>query len=131
MVGTFHICYSFSGHHYTVLSPGQVVHLWFFSVLFCRLAFSLPLEEKLDGDTECVMLTPYNKQNVWGRLYISQNYLCFASRVSTVPLTWLSLGRDGEIQWTYWAGTFLFCPLPFVKYPLFLLNRHIFLPVVA
>ncbi|XP_052243499.1 TBC1 domain family member 9-like isoform X1 [Dreissena polymorpha] len=46
-----------------------------------RLAFSLPVEEKLDGDTDCVMLTPYNKQYVWGRLYISQNYVCFASRV--------------------------------------------------
>ncbi|OWF50762.1 TBC1 domain family member 9-like [Mizuhopecten yessoensis] len=46
-----------------------------------RLAFRLPLVEKLDGDTDCMLWTPYNKQNVWGRLYLSQNYICFASRV--------------------------------------------------
>lgn len=46
-----------------------------------RLAFRLPLIEKLDGDTDCTLWTPYNKQNVWGRLYLSQNYICFASRV--------------------------------------------------
>ncbi|XP_033751283.1 TBC1 domain family member 9-like [Pecten maximus] len=46
-----------------------------------RLAFRLPLMEKLDGDTDCTLWTPYNKQNVWGRLYLSQNYICFASRV--------------------------------------------------
>ncbi|XP_060561507.1 TBC1 domain family member 9B-like [Ruditapes philippinarum] len=46
-----------------------------------RLAFSLPMHEKLDGDTECVIFTPFNKQNVWGKLYISQNFICFSSRV--------------------------------------------------
>ncbi|XP_053384071.1 TBC1 domain family member 9-like isoform X2 [Mercenaria mercenaria] len=46
-----------------------------------RLAFSLPLKEKLDGDTDCVIFTPFNKQNVTGKLYISQSYVCFASRV--------------------------------------------------
>ncbi|XP_060086343.1 TBC1 domain family member 9-like [Ylistrum balloti] len=46
-----------------------------------RLAFRLPTMEKLDGNTDCTLWTPYNKQNVWGRLYLSQNYICFASRV--------------------------------------------------
>lgn len=54
---------------------------------FYRLAFNLPVAEKLDGDTDCVMFTPYNKQHVWGRLYLSQNYICFASRVSKVKYT--------------------------------------------
>ncbi|XP_064601750.1 TBC1 domain family member 9B-like isoform X2 [Liolophura sinensis] len=46
-----------------------------------RSAFRLPQEEKLDGDSECTLWTPYNKQHVWGRMYLSVNYLCFTSRV--------------------------------------------------
>ncbi|XP_046333198.2 TBC1 domain family member 9-like isoform X1 [Haliotis rufescens] len=46
-----------------------------------RQAFRLPDGEKLDGDEECTLWTPYNKQHVWGRVYLSNNYLCFASRV--------------------------------------------------
>ncbi|KAH9518800.1 TBC1 domain member 9 [Bulinus truncatus] len=46
-----------------------------------RLAFRLPVTEKLDGDEECTLWTPFNKQHVWGRLYLSNNYMCFASRV--------------------------------------------------
>ena len=52
----------------------------------CRLAFSLPVQEKLDGDTVCAMFTPYNKQYVWGKLYISQNYIAFRSRVPLLCL---------------------------------------------
>ncbi|GFO20932.1 TBC1 domain family member 9 [Plakobranchus ocellatus] len=46
-----------------------------------RIAFRLPATEKLDGDEECTLWTPYNKQHVWGRIYLSPEYMCFASRV--------------------------------------------------
>lgn len=47
-----------------------------------RLIFRLPATEKLDGSIDCTLWTPYNKRHVWGRLFISQNYICFDSRVS-------------------------------------------------
>ncbi|CAG5132488.1 unnamed protein product [Candidula unifasciata] len=61
-----------------------------------RLAFRLPVTEKLDGDEECTLWTPYNKQHVWGRLYLSNNYICFTSRVKDlvtliIPLRDVSL----------------------------------------
>ncbi|VEN60967.1 unnamed protein product [Callosobruchus maculatus] len=46
-----------------------------------RLMFRLPLTEKLDGSIDCTLLTPYNKKHVNGRLFLSQNYICFESRV--------------------------------------------------
>ncbi|KAL3842336.1 hypothetical protein ACJMK2_020364 [Sinanodonta woodiana] len=46
-----------------------------------RSTFNLPLTEKLDGDIDCVLLTPYNKQHVYARMYLSENYICIASRV--------------------------------------------------
>ncbi|XP_023947050.1 TBC1 domain family member 9 [Bicyclus anynana] len=55
------------------------------------LRFRLPHTEKLDGSEECTLWTPYNKKHNWGRLYLSQNFICFDSRVShlvrlTIPL---------------------------------------------
>ena len=47
-----------------------------------RLAFSLPSNEKLDGTLPCTLWTPYNKQSVWGKMYLSNNYICFESKVS-------------------------------------------------
>lgn len=47
-----------------------------------RLLFRLPLDEKLDGSSDCNLATPYNKRYVHGRIYCSQNYLCFDSAVS-------------------------------------------------
>lgn len=59
-----------------------------------RLAFRLPASEKLDGNTEATLWTPYNKRHVWGKMYLSQNFLCFSSRVRKsccINLCWLSL----------------------------------------
>ncbi|XP_059170667.1 TBC1 domain family member 9B-like isoform X2 [Physella acuta] len=63
-----------------------------------RLAFRLPLTEKLDGDEECTLWTPFNKQHVWGKLYLSNNYMCFASRVKdlvmlTIPMRDISVAE--------------------------------------
>lgn len=46
-----------------------------------RLIFRLPAREKLDGMTNCTLFTPYNKKHVSGRLFLSQNYICFESSV--------------------------------------------------
>ncbi|XP_050504861.1 TBC1 domain family member 9 isoform X1 [Diabrotica virgifera virgifera] len=46
-----------------------------------RLMFRLPAAEKLDGSIDCTMFTPYNKKHINGRLFLSQNYICFDSRV--------------------------------------------------
>jgi hypothetical protein len=53
--------------------------------------FNLSREDKLDGKIECVMFTPYNRKWCRGTLYISANYVCFASVVPdlvrlTIPL---------------------------------------------
>ncbi|XP_077527429.1 TBC1 domain family member 8/9 isoform X2 [Haemaphysalis longicornis] len=52
-----------------------------------RAMFRLPTEERLDGSLECSLWTPYNKQTVRGKLYLSPNYICFESRVK--QLVWL------------------------------------------
>lgn len=46
-----------------------------------KLMFRLPSSEKLDGSIDCTLMTPYNKKHVAGRLFLSQNYICFESRV--------------------------------------------------
>ena len=46
-----------------------------------KISFRLPLNEKLDGTLPCTLWTPYNKQHVWGKMYLSNNYICFESRV--------------------------------------------------
>ncbi|KAK9879863.1 hypothetical protein WA026_008367 [Henosepilachna vigintioctopunctata] len=49
-----------------------------------RLLFRLPSTEKLDGSIDCTLMTPYNKKHVPGRLFLSQNYICFESRVKAL-----------------------------------------------
>lgn len=94
-----------------------------------RSAFCLPLDEKLDGDTDCVLWTPFNKQHVWGRLYLSSNYICFASRVRdlvtvVIPLREVvlvekvdnaasgELGTDSLVVTTKGKHNFIFSQLP-------------------
>ncbi|XP_065226342.1 TBC1 domain family member 9-like isoform X2 [Planococcus citri] len=46
-----------------------------------RLLFRLPVSEKLDGSTDANLFTPYNKKYNCGTMFLSQNYLCFDSKV--------------------------------------------------
>ncbi|XP_022235832.1 TBC1 domain family member 9-like, partial [Limulus polyphemus] len=94
-----------------------------------RMTFRLPRDEKLDGSTECTLWTPYNKQHVWGRLFISCNYICFESRVKNlvyviIPLRDIALVekvdsnsstnvlQDALILTTNSKVNFLFAQLP-------------------
>ncbi|CAH0555588.1 unnamed protein product [Brassicogethes aeneus] len=66
-----------------------------------RLMFRLPASEKLDGSIDCTLMTPYNKKHVAGRLFLSQNYICFESRVKAqvslvVPLRHVSVAEKIE-----------------------------------
>lgn len=66
-----------------------------------RTTFRLPLEERLDGTLDCSLWTPYNKQSVRGKLYLSPNYFCFESRVKNlvclvIPLRMLLLTEKVE-----------------------------------
>uniref|UniRef100_A0A023F161 Putative ypt/rab gtpase activating protein n=1 Tax=Triatoma infestans TaxID=30076 RepID=A0A023F161_TRIIF len=63
-----------------------------------RLKFRLPAAEKLDGSTEGSLWTPYNKTNVWGRIYVSYNYVCFESRVKNLVSVVIPLRDIAQIE---------------------------------
>ncbi|XP_076653939.1 TBC1 domain family member 8/9 isoform X1 [Halictus rubicundus] len=68
-----------------------------------RLQFRLPGSEKLDGSIDATLWTPYNKRYVWGKIFLSQNYLCFESRVRglvsvVIPLREVTLIEPAENQ---------------------------------
>ncbi len=46
-----------------------------------RSRFRLPLTERLDGEVVCHLWTPHNRSSISGKLYISMNFICFASKV--------------------------------------------------
>ncbi|XP_054143822.1 TBC1 domain family member 9B isoform X1 [Melozone crissalis] len=45
-----------------------------------RATFRLPKDECLDGHTDCTLWTPFNKMHIPGQMFVSNNYICFASR---------------------------------------------------
>lgn len=47
-----------------------------------RITFRLPKTEKLDGHIQCTVWVPYDKRHVWGKLYLSQNFVCFSGQLS-------------------------------------------------
>ncbi|XP_043925526.1 TBC1 domain family member 9B isoform X2 [Protopterus annectens] len=45
-----------------------------------RATFRLPKDERLDGHTDCTLWTPFNKTHIAGQMFVSNNYICFASK---------------------------------------------------
>lgn len=45
-----------------------------------RGLFRLTPDERLDGHTDCTLWTPFAKMHVVGQMFVSNNYICFASR---------------------------------------------------
>lgn len=45
-----------------------------------RATFRLPMDERLDGHTECTLWTPFNKAHIAGQMYVSNNFICFSSK---------------------------------------------------
>ncbi|XP_040296783.1 TBC1 domain family member 9B isoform X2 [Bufo bufo] len=45
-----------------------------------RATFRLPRDERLDGHTDCTLWTPFAKMHIPGQMFVSNNYICFASK---------------------------------------------------
>nr|XP_033782875.1 TBC1 domain family member 9B isoform X1 [Geotrypetes seraphini] len=45
-----------------------------------RATFRLPKDERLDGHTDCTLWTPFAKIHIPGQMFVSNNYICFASK---------------------------------------------------
>ncbi|XP_052750576.1 TBC1 domain family member 9 isoform X2 [Galleria mellonella] len=69
------------------------------------LRFRLPQTEKLDGTEVCTLWTPYNKRHNWGRLYLSQNFICFDSRISNLVRLTIPLRNVHQVERAESGGT--------------------------
>ncbi|KAJ0180398.1 hypothetical protein K1T71_003802 [Dendrolimus kikuchii] len=69
------------------------------------LRFRLPQNEKLDGTEECTLWTPFNKRHNWGRLYLSQNFICFDSRVRNLVRLTIPLRNVHQVERADSGGT--------------------------
>lgn len=47
-----------------------------------RRIFRLPSKQRLDGSISCTLFAPYSKKSVWGKLYLFDDYICFASKAN-------------------------------------------------
>ncbi|XP_039293126.1 TBC1 domain family member 9 isoform X2 [Nilaparvata lugens] len=65
-----------------------------------RLLFKLPTTERLDGSTDVTLFTPFNKSYVPGKLFLSQNYLCFDSRVQGLVSLVIPLRDMSQVEKT-------------------------------
>ncbi|XP_047510083.1 TBC1 domain family member 9 isoform X1 [Pieris napi] len=69
------------------------------------LRFRLPQVEKLDGTEECTLWTPYDKRHNWGRMYLSQNFICFDSRVANLVRLIIPLRNVYQVEKADSGGT--------------------------
>ena len=63
-----------------------------------RLKFQMPNDEKMDGQVECYLWTPYNKKYRFGKLYLSQNFACFSSHVPGLVLLVIPLRDVSKVE---------------------------------
>ena len=72
---------------------------------FCRSQFRLPASETLDGYCECSMWNPSSKSIIMGKMYCSESYICFSSKVCMQVVIVLSKSWQLESVW----GCIEFC----------------------
>ncbi|KAL6474061.1 hypothetical protein MHYP_G00176220 [Metynnis hypsauchen] len=74
-----------------------------------RTLFRLTQDERLDGHTDCTLWTPFAKMHVVGQMFVSNNYICFASREEDLCQLIIPL-REVSITGTSWFNAYpTFC----------------------
>lgn len=71
---------------------------------YYRATFRLPGDERLDGHTSCTLWTPFTKLHIPGQMFISGNYICFASKEEDachliIPLREVSTQPPPALPW--------------------------------